>query len=266
MVLGPIMGFSLPVSRWLSEHPRTNGPSLKIVSCNVQDFEPDFSSVLAEVGKLNPDIVAFQDTSIGSKLFVRYFESWHSIHSGEFFVASRYPVKLLTVGHFDAFDRDAIVKCEIELPTTKVILFNLHQMTPRHGLRALDLSSPITQHGSDRLTRYLELRAEEAAAVRNFVNESIDDTPTIIVGDFNMPYESSLYQRNWLGFQNAFNTAGTGYGFTFPCTRQYRWPAGMPWIRLDHILTDSSWTIQSCTVGATNGSDHRLIAATLSLP
>jgi endonuclease/exonuclease/phosphatase family metal-dependent hydrolase len=139
-------------------------------------------------------------------------------------------------------------------------------MTPRHGLRALNLSSPITQHGSEQLSRYLDRRAEEAMAVRNFVEENRDDNPTVIVGDFNMPFESSLYQHHWLGYQNAFNLVGVGYGYTFPCTRQYCWPGGMPWLRIDHILVDSAWTVDSCTVGTVNGSDHRLITATLSLP
>ncbi len=267
MVAVPIMGLSLPVSHWLGGSPAASTPrTLKVISCNVQDFQPDFAAVLAEISRFNPDVVAFQDARSDSKLLAKYFGSWHSIRDGEFFLASRYPVKRVSVGHCDAFDRDAVLQCELELPSTKVMFFNVHQMTPRHGLRELDLSSPITQRGSERLSHYLELRAEEMVAVRDFVEANRGPSPTLIAGDFNAPCESSLYRAHWFGFQNAFNLAGTGYGYSFPCTRQYCWPAGVPWMRLDHILADDTWRVRSCFVGSANGSDHRLIAATLELP
>ncbi len=267
IVAVPIMGLSLPVSHWLGASPATSmSRTLKVISCNVQDFQPDFAGVLAEISRFNPDVVAFQDARSHSKLLEKYFESWHSIRDREFFLASRYPVKRVSVGHCDAFDRDAVLACELELPSTKVMFFNVHQMTPRHGLRELDLSSPITQRGSERLSHYLELRAEEMVAVRDFVEANRGQSPTLIAGDFNAPCESSLYRAHWFGFQNAFNLAGTGYGYSFPCTRQYCWPAGVPWMRLDHILADDAWRVRSCYVGSANGSDHRLIAATLELP
>lgn len=264
MVAGPIMGLSLPVSRWMGQTV-PGGITLKVLSCNVQGFKPDFASVLAEVGRCNPDLVAFQDVRGESKLLEKYFASWHTVEKGEFFVACRHPVKLVQLGHFDPFDRDAVLHCEVELPSETISLFNIHQMTPRHGLRALDLTSPITQRGSEKMSRYLDLRAEEATSVRDFVEGSRGKLPTIILGDFNTPCESNLYHQNWFGFQNAFNSAGTGYGYSFPCTRQYCWPAGVPWVRLDHILADDAWQVRSCHVGQANGSDHRLITATLVL-
>jgi endonuclease/exonuclease/phosphatase family metal-dependent hydrolase len=267
MVAVPIMGLSLPVARWMNASPASpETRTLKVISCNVQDFRPDFASVLEEISRFNPDVVAFQDARSRSPLLEKYFASWHSVRNGEFFIASRFPVKPVAIGHFDTFDRAAVVQYELELPSTRVMFFNVHQMTPRHGLRELDLSSPITQRGSDRMARYLQLRAEEAAAVQEFVEGQRGRTPTLIAGDFNTPCESSLYQRHWNGFQNAFNCAGTGYGYSFPCTRQYCWPAGIPWMRLDHILADDAWRVRSCFVGSANGSDHRLIAATLELP
>lgn len=265
MVAIPIMGMSLPIGQWFGSGDRPTGTTLKVVSCNIQDFRPDFASVLQEISRINPDVVAFQDARGPSRLLEQYFSNWHVERDGEYFLASKYPVKFVGAGHFQAFDRDALMHCELELPTTKVTFFNIHQMTPRHGLRALDLSSPITQRGSERLSRYLELRSEEAAAVRDFVEEHRGNLPTLIAGDFNSPCESSLYQRNWVDFHNAFNVAGTGYGYSFPCTRQYCWPAGHPWMRLDHILTDGSWHVSKCHVGSANGSDHRLIAATVTL-
>lgn len=267
MVAVPIMGLSLPVSQWTSSPAAVpEERTLKVLSCNIQDFRPDFTSIMAEISRLNPDVVAFQDARTQSSLLEKYFKSWHTVRDGEFFLASKHPLKLISVGHFEPFDRDAVMHCELDLPLGKVAIFNVHQMTPRHGLRALDISSPITQRGSGRLTQYLELRSEESGLVRDFIEGSRGQLPTVIIGDFNMPCESSLYTRNWSGFQNAFNIAGVGYGYSFPCTRQYCWPAGTPWMRLDHILADESWQVRSCVVGTANGSDHRLICGTLALP
>lgn len=267
MVAVPIMGLSLPVSQWTGGSASSaRGQTLKVISCNVQDFRPDFASVLKEVSRFNPDVVAFQDARSESTLLRQYFESWHSLREGEYFLASRYPIKLISAGHFEAFDRLGAIQCELELPSTKIMFFNVHQMTPRHGLRNLDISSPITQRGSGRMAQYLELRTAEAIELRDFVEGSRGQLPTLIAGDFNTPCESSLYHRNWFGYQNAFNVAGIGYGYSFPCTRQYCWPPGLPWMRLDHILADDAWKVHKCFVGKANGSDHRLIAATLELP
>ena len=265
MVAVPIMGLSLPLSHWMAPPPANpQALILKVISCNVQDFRPDFESVIAEISRFNPDVVVFQDARSDLKLLDQYFEAWHVIREGEYFLASRYPARFVAMGHFDSFDRNAVMQCELDLPSTKAMFFNVHLMTPRHGLRSLDLSSPITQRGSERLSQYLELRGEEANEVREFIEGSRGSSPTLIAGDFNMPSESSLY-RNWVGFQNAFTVAGSGYGYSFPCTRQYCWPAGIPWMRLDHILADEAWTVRSCFVGTANGSDHRMIAATLEL-
>jgi len=260
----PIMGLTLPVAAWTAPSP-TGGPMIKLISCNVQDYRPDFAGMLAEVGRYHPDVVLFQDARSQSRVLDEYFRDWNTVHDGEFFAASRFPLRLVSVGHFEPFDRDGVLQVELDIDGRKIMVFNLHQMTPRHGLRALDLSSPLTQRGSARLTQYVELRADEAGAVRDFVEGSRGEHPTLIAGDFNMPCESSLYQRHWFGYQNAFNLAGCGYGYSFPCTRQYLWPAGMPWMRLDHILADDTWIVRHCEIGSTNGSDHRMIKATLEL-
>lgn len=264
IVAVPVMGLTLPVAAWTAPSPSA-GPTLKLVSCNVQDYRPNFAGILEEVARFNPDVVVFQDARSESKLLEAFFAKWHHIHDGEFFAASRFPLKLVAIGHFEPFDRDGVLQCELDVDGRKVMLFNVHQMTPRHGLRALDVTSPVTQRGSAQMSRYLALRADEAAQLRDFVEGSRGDAPTLLAGDFNMPCESSLYQHNWFGYQNAFNTAGTGYGYSFPCTRQYCWPAGIPWMRLDHILADEAWIVRDCFIGSVNGSDHRLIAATLEL-
>ena len=94
----------------------------------------------------------------------------------------------------------------------------------------------------------------------------VDQTlPELLIGDFNMPISSSLYQKSWGEMANAFDVAGSGFGFTSPCDQFLFWPDYVPWLRIDHILASSHWQVLRCQVGAGNGSDHRFIAATLAL-
>ena len=66
------------------------------------------------------------------------------------------------------------------------------------------------------------------------------------------------------GFNNAFDERGTGFGYTAPCSMRYRWFHDSPWVRIDHILADPTWTVRACAVGRGRGSDHRLIWALLT--
>lgn len=52
-----------------------------------------------------------------------------------------------------------------------------------------------------------------------------------------MPTDSTLYQRDWAGYTNAFLATGWGLGYTMRAS--YRgWSFG---IRIDHILSDGHW-------------------------
>ena len=87
----------------------------------------------------------------------------------------------------------------------------------------------------------------------------------IVCGDFNTPVSSSLFLKNWGDFQSSFDVAGFGFGYTSPCKGGRFWPNNFPWARIDHILCSEEWAIHQCEVGKSDGSDHRLITATVQL-
>ena len=99
MVAGPLMDLKLPPFS-ASALPQRD-LRVRLTSCNVQGFEPDFGLVLEEVGRSRPNVVAFQEAhgrKSGHELLKRYFRKrddwdWHIVHDGVFFVASLYPVK-----------------------------------------------------------------------------------------------------------------------------------------------------------------------------
>ena len=86
--------------------------------------------------------------------------------------------------------------------------------------------------------------------------------PLLVLGDFNMPVTSSLFQQHWKDLGSAFDAAGWGYGYTAPCgTKGNYWPHNLPWLRIDHILLSRHWDATACWIGSSDASDHRWIAA-----
>ncbi len=73
--------------------------------------------------------------------------------------------------------------------------------------------------------------------------------PTVIVGDLNMPRPGTL--------------AAPGYRAT---VRGRTYPAGRPWIQLDHLLVSGPVRVSGAEVADPTGSDHLPIRAELRVP
>lgn len=154
---------------------------------------------------------------------------------------------------------------EVQAPQGPFLLHVAHLNSPRHAFSKLRLRSIFTGEGSAEVDRFLTERRQESRLARNHVRDGQTGLPQLVVGDFNMPVSSSVFRSHWSDLQSAFDTAGFGYGYTFPCDTKRSWPPGVPFVRIDHILADENWSIEHCRIGRRNGSDHRMIAATLSL-
>ena len=78
----------------------------------------------------------------------------------------------------------------------------------------------------------------------------LGDVPILVGGDFNAGTDATELAavRDSGQFRSAFDEAGLGWGYTRP--------AAWPWARIDHILASPSWTLTSCWVGPSFGSDH----------
>lgn len=239
--------------------------TLRLVSCNVQNFAPDFSLVLREVQRAKPDIVAFQEALQPPRLLLEHFEGWHQIHVRGLWIGSKWPLRLLGECQTKLFSHLSGVAVEVNSPFGKFVLTDLHLMTARKSLielRPLELLSGDSQLA---LAGATVERAEEARQLRAFVTEHQFELPVIVVGDFNMPTSSSVYRESFGDLTNAFDSAAFGFGFTAPCKRFRHWPSNTPWQRIDHILANDAWEVLACRIGEHDGSDHRLISATLRL-
>ena len=122
-------------------------------------------------------------------------------------------------------------------------MFVLHLETPRHGVQHL-LTDPID---APRLIDANNLlRETESRAVRRWVDST--SGARMVLGDFNLPIESAIWQRHWSSLDDAFSSAGNGWGFT----KLNGWIR----VRIDHVLLDRQLKAVSARVGADYGSDH----------
>ena len=269
IALVPVMGLSIPFGLWMNGSPKIEGAtSLTIVSCNVQSFQPDFSKVLDEIVAIKPDVIALQE-AFGEDDRLNSFckdAHWYTLRYGQYWIGSRSRMTLISGFDVTPFGgRSAGMLVQIEVPNGPIVLGNIHQMTARFGLKELNYETVINGKGTKELSEYQAKRERDSTEIRAAVNSAYENEALIVCGDFNTPTSSSLFRKHWGDLQSCYDNAGFGYGYTSSCKGRRLWPANFPWARIDHILCSGEWAIQDCQIGKTDGSDHRLIAATITL-
>jgi endonuclease/exonuclease/phosphatase family metal-dependent hydrolase len=266
LVVGPIMELRVP---GLLNSPGAGVASsgqtkLRVVSCNVQNFRPDFPSVLNELAPLRPDVVVFQEAFGSHPLLEKFFPDWHRLRVDRYWVGSHYPLRLVAECQSEAFDRVSGILVEVDAPGGPLLIANVHQMTARFGFRAIDKRSLVNGEAGNAIEEFRDLRMFESAEIREAIDRHAENRPLIVCGDFNVPTSSHLFQQSWGDLQSAFDVAGFGYGYTALNKPPRYWLPDTPWVRIDHILCSNHWRIESCRTGRGSGSDHRLIAAEVS--
>lgn len=83
------------------------------------------------------------------------------------------------------------------------------------------------------------------------INELIErHQPDLVVGDFNAPRRSWGLSELPAGYRHAYDTAGSGWGYT--------WPVPIPVYSLDHCLHSNAITPIRYSLATSIHSDHRL--------
>jgi endonuclease/exonuclease/phosphatase (EEP) superfamily protein YafD len=262
LVLGPLMGPTVPSDAVSA--PVAGRRKLRIVSGNLQEGRGSVRKLMAEIEPFQPDVVVFQEAADGCEALLQMFDGWQVVHLDSYFIGSRYPLRVVDHCRAKAFDRWTAVAVEVDTPDGQAIVTNVHMMTPRHGASGINVTSPLTGAGVADFEWHQELRADEAAETRAFL-QRLPDRPLLVLGDFNAPSTSSLYRAHWGDLRNVFDVAGAGYGYTSPCNAGRKWLPNTPWMRIDHVLADDHWAFHSCRIGTTDGSDHRLVFTEVSL-
>lgn len=116
------------------------------------------------------------------------------------------------------------------------------------------LSQPIRLIEAQEMARQMQERAEHLEAVYPQMGAPCQ----VLVGDLNaLPEDEEVLDLSRL-FTDAWVTAGTGPGYTFPATGADR--------RIDFIFVNAQVQVTSSTVRQAPGSDHLPVVARLALP
>jgi endonuclease/exonuclease/phosphatase (EEP) superfamily protein YafD len=262
VVLGPIMGFR---TGWRRLLPQPAGTQVRVVSFNADGGEFAAQMIPTLLSQWKPQIVALQEcgemlsTVVG--LVPTWMPGWHQFVGKDLCLLSRYPIREASVMDRSQLDRvkqseekefggaGYVVRFVLETPRGPIRVANLHLETPRKGLEGL------MDRDFRRLDMNTEIRDIESSLARNWVDEGTG--PLIVLGDFNTPIESRIFQRHWSDLSDAFSTAGTGFGMT----KHNGWIRA----RIDHVLTSPEWHVDRTSIGQDVHSDHRPLIVDLTL-
>jgi vancomycin resistance protein VanJ len=245
-----IWGFNVPWGN-LAPDDDVSGPSLRVLTCNVQHGDLRVHDLADLIQQAQPDVVFLQECSLTDPHDVLGQGDWRVRSAGEFCVASRYPIQDFEELHRpDKTHRITAVRTRLSWSQKTIPIASVHLMTPRRGLEAM-MGTRSGGVGS----------FKEIAAVQRFESELLrrwfeqSSASTLLAGDFNLTVEHPLYRRDWSGYTDAFSRTSWGLGHTM-FTRKIG-------LRIDHILCGRGWRPKSCWVGPDVGSAHRPVIADL---
>jgi vancomycin resistance protein VanJ len=253
VALGPIMGFRIGVRRWFGSPP--DSLTLRVATFNAASGATLRGPLSWVLNEINAEIVAFQECGPELQRQIEQLPelSWYHHSDFQMCLLSRFPIRKV-----DQMDRETlelagasgfVIRHAIEIGDTVVNVTNLHLDTPRQGLEPLRFGA--VRQGLGTLRSKSFTREIESRQGRAWVNSA--KGPLIVLGDFNMPVESTIYRQYWGDLSNAFSQVGFGFG----STRLNGWIR----VRIDHVLLGDDWRVVKAFVGPNLGSDHRPMIA-----
>ena len=249
VLLGPVMGGCLPWRTWLPGE--SGGLRLKAMSLNMQGDACDSFELGRLIAAEKPDLIVFVESSPKTQTEALWRGRWYIKRFSGVTLASRYPIVSMEPLEQEEVRYGAAVRFELDVLGRRVLVFGLHLTTPRGGLEA---AMHLSRDTPDAIRESVDLQRMESSRVGRWL-AARSDRPRLVLGDFNMPVESSIYRSNYGSFGNSYSEAGLGFG----PTKFTRWFGA----RIDHILHDAHWQADRAWVGPDLGSDHRPVFAEL---
>lgn len=282
VVVGPIMGGRLSwqtVGRAMTATPPAN--AIRVMSFNAAGGGAVAMQIRDLVDRVHPDLMSMQECGDALWDTLQTLSGWHPARYANLCTVSRWPITSADSMPRADFQRIAqygfggtglVARYIIASPRGPLAFVNLHLETARKGLEALsgedgfipdriDASSgeALLRRGnaSERIDLNARIRDRESERAAVWSSRGDRRIPLVVAGDFNLPVESAIFRRHWGGFTDAFESSGTGFGWSRREGRLMR-------IRIDHVVGNAfaprpvgAW------LGPDAGSDHLPVIADL---
>ena len=228
---------------------------VRVITYNIGGTLTAPISLVSMVTDWQPDIFAVQECDESSVELLRGMRNYsHDV--GVTCLFTKFEIVRIDSLRRDAFDNADgaawVKRYRLRGPDGEFDFTNLHLDTPRKGFEAM---MDGQENATGAIARKTEIRELESRLARRWVD--VGPGPSLVAGDFNMPSESAIYRRHWGSMRNGFSRAGVGFG--------YSRRAGWIHLRIDHVLADDDWLVQSARLLPDYGSDHRPMMVDVAL-
>lgn len=239
-----IMDLSLGTGRLSA--PTYPDARVRIVSYNIAGEGPAPLQLAELVSDWEPDVLAVQECGEHSRQALASIPGYHS-DTGQTCLVTKFEIVSVDSMRRDAF-RNAngagwVKRYHLKGRVGEFDFTNVHLDTPR---KAFDVLIAGEMNASDVIGDKTAVRELESRLARRWAG--LGKGPVLVAGDFNMPSESAIFREYWSDLQDGWAEAGTGFGYTRL--------AGWIRLRIDHVLADSAWSVQSARLLPDYGSDH----------
>lgn len=225
---------------------------------------------------VQPDMMVFQENSTPAATYLAdpgYSEFAYGETVRDFTLISRFPVRPGRLLRWDGGNNPAAAftyaaRFEMDWNGRLVAVYVVHLRSPREVLLGIRWGGflrgiPLPfKSWRDRAAQEMVFWQNQIAMAEDLQRQIAAETlPCIVAGDFNAPHVGAIHRRLTSHLQDAHAVAGHGFGFTFPGETHNPLSLGGPWLRIDQILLDSHWTVESCWTEDLRKSQHRAVAA-----
>jgi vancomycin resistance protein VanJ len=274
LALFALLGLELGLGR--DGRAAQNPHAIRLVSYNIDLGARGVPAIVAQVMKLQPNLVLLQEAHDGLEVQLRQaFTGWHIDQRGQFFIASRFPiveVKEPAQLNYQAGEGGGrkggdggahFLAYTIDTDLGLIDVFSVHTTSPREGLEdmrgqgflhELRQGHVLIGNGAATLTFNAYRRRRQVEGVAAAARSSTH--PVIVAGDFNLPALSRIAHDNLGDFDDAFARAGRGFGYTYP--------SKLPFLRIDRIFTARGLHAVDFRLGDPFASDHLCVSAVIT--
>jgi vancomycin resistance protein VanJ len=250
-----LLGFQVP----LRSPAGPPGPSIRVMTYNLRQGALGIQRIVAVIDKYRPDVLCVQEVGRFEKwgdpvkqiMWLRP-NTWHMVRDGELAILSRRPITSSKLTYLPMKTGRAMLAARTSVDGAAVTVCTTHFNTAAGGASLAHRRSSLRgyMHGA------ALVRLAQTTALTDFADAF--KGPVILTGDLNSPPRGVWYSRMTRDHQDAFASAGWGFGYT------YR--SRLPMMRIDYVFARKPLRVESCFAASDVASDHRAVVADIVLP